>query len=161
MTLLGQSTGSGFVTGLKDKFSDVKKTATNLMDNVVDTVKGMASGIPNVFKDMLDKEDEWLRQKDDSTGTGGSTTTTTSTTGKGGKGGRGRSSLPQTVEAVSTVGQGLSQLNHYAYLDERLAELNKNIAGMKIVMDNGVLVGQIVAPIDERLGKESLYQGRR
>lgn len=154
MTLLGRFTGSGFVTGLKDKFNDVKKTTTNLMDNVVDTVKGMASGIPDVFKDMLDKEDEWLGQKDDSTGTGGSAKTTTSTsTSTTGRGGRGITS--PMVDPIPTE-PGLN----FGVLGLKLDELNAAVRNMKVVMNNGALVGQIKSEVDRQLGMEALFKGR-
>ncbi len=155
MTLLGRFTGSGFVTGLKDKFSDVKETATNLMNNVVDTVKGIASGIPDVYKDMLDKEDEWLGQKDDSTGTGGKSTTTdgksaTSPTTKSRKG-----ITSPRVDPIHTE-PGLN----FGVLGLKLDELNEAVRNMKVVMNNGALVGQIKSEVDRQLGMEALYKGR-
>ena len=105
---------------------------------------------PDEFNKMLEYENAWLPQIDDKSGTDGKSTTTTSSTTKSGQGTR-----SPRVDPISTE-PGLN----FGVLGLKLDELNEAVRNMKVVMNNGALVGQIKSEVDRQLGMEALYKGR-
>ena len=155
---LGITVTNGFTDGLKSGLEKVK--------SFLGGTNGATQELEDTYNSMFGPVVDGNVQTDPKTDTRTDTKTDPKSGGSGTKSGSGISSggpvAENAVRNISgTVGKGLSQLENFSYLDDRLRELNENIAGMKIVMDNGVLVGQILTPIDRRLGREAAYQGRR
>lgn len=64
------------------------------------------------------------------------------------------------VNWSETVGKTLSQMRDLSILGDKLDRLGDAVLHMKIVMNSGVVVGQIKTEMDRALGTAALYAGR-
>jgi len=64
------------------------------------------------------------------------------------------------VNWSETVGKSLSQMRDLTILGDKLDRLGDAVLRMKIVMNSGVVVGQIKSEMDRALGEAALYSGR-
>ena len=97
------------------------------------------------------------RSKNATTGTGGGIK---GGGGAGGAGGITSNAAVARLNYMGTVGTGLTQASELANLGDKLDALGKAVTNMKIVMDSGVVVGQIGSKMDKHLGTAALYAGR-
>lgn len=59
------------------------------------------------------------------------------------------------------VGGGYNRLNEaVSTLKEDMKSMVRTLTGLKVVMDNGILVGELAGPMDEALGMRQLYEER-
>jgi tape measure domain-containing protein len=73
-------------------------------------------------------------------------------------------STKRTIERINwseTVGKSLSQMRDMSILANKLDHLGEAVTNMKIVMNSGVVVGQIRSEMDRQLGVLAQNAGRR
>lgn len=138
----------GTITNMTSKIGDLfSKTPEQLLDELTNS--------------MLGKQTDGISAVNDDKVSGSGSTTSK----KGSGGGSGGNMAPSQQAAVQqlcgTVGQGLSQNQQAELLAQKLDELGKSVTHMKIVMDTGVVVGQIAPGVDNYLGTTAANQGRR
>lgn len=147
------------VSWLKGAGETVAKTTAGLGEKIATETAKVGENLGKTDTELFPFLLDIFGGKDPSGKGDGSTSTTG--TGKGtGTTGIKTKAPPVPINYLGTVGTQLTQTTQTGLLSERIEALGKTITSMKIVMDSGALVGQIISGIDKSLGMAASYAGR-
>jgi hypothetical protein len=64
------------------------------------------------------------------------------------------------IDKFNMIGDNSDVVEAVGKLQDDISRLGQSMSQLKIVMDSGALVGEIVDPMDNALGRRSIYKGR-
>jgi hypothetical protein len=171
MAELGEYTMEGFGVGMEDGSSDLEKISEQTANDILNQMKANIAAITNgwsednayqpVIRPVFDMEalntgyndiQSWFANSEGLNLNGNLSRLTPTTTDDS-------TSNQQIVDAINRINND-DVVREIGALRDDISQLQTAMTNMQVVMNTGVLVGQLVEPMDRALGSKALMKNR-
>jgi hypothetical protein len=171
MAELGEYTMKGFGVGMEDGSSDLEKISEQTANDILNQMKANVAAITNgwsednayqpVIRPVFDMEalntgyndiQSWFANSEGLNLNGNLSRLTPTTTDDS-------TSNQQIVDAINRINND-DVVREIGALRDDISQLQTAMTNMQVVMNTGVLVGQLVEPMDRALGSKALMKNR-